>query len=132
MMVDGLEPHWPVDEPHVSGRKDVMRWMNTPEVFPRTTTHIPKRTCIATRKTAPQSQLLRVVAQFKDNGDVHIVPDPQRRLPGRGAWITPELQAFEIAEKRRAFPRALKVSANADLDEVRAYLVHKQEKVPDH
>ena len=109
-----------------------MRWMNTPEVFPRTTTHTPLRTCIATRKTAPQSQLLRVVAQFKDNGDVKIVPDPQRRLPGRGAWITPELQAFEIAEKRRAFPRALKVPANADLDEVRAYLVQKQEKVPDH
>lgn len=51
-----------------------------------------------------------------------IVPDPHRTVPGRGAWITPDLAALELAEKRRAIPRALKVPVDTDTSEVRAFL----------
>lgn len=71
-------------------------------------------------------QLLRCVARKNTEGaegKVQVVPDPERKLPGRGAWITPTVEAWEIAVKRRAFGRALKVSANVDADPVRDYIV---------
>lgn len=118
--------------------------MNTPEVFARSADTIPApntqsetktgpvRTCIASRCVKPQHELLRVVARTEGDGTVTIVPDPHRRLDGRGAWITPDQQAFEIAEKRRAFSRALKVPVDANLEKVREYIEKSQEKVPEH
>lgn len=78
------------------------------------------RTCIATRKVLPDTELLRVVCS-SEVGNV-IVPDPGRRLPGRGAWITPTLHALDIAEKRQAFGRALRVSGQPDTGPVREYI----------
>ncbi len=81
------------------------------------------RTCIATRTRHPEAELLRLTA---DPADSHmIVPDPRRRAPGRGAWITPTLDALDLAEKRRAIARALKVSAPVDTSRVRAFLEAK-------
>lgn len=78
------------------------------------------RTCIATREAQPDTQLLRVVVDPDD--PTRIIADPGRRLPGRGAWITPTLEAFELAETRRAFGRALRVSAKVDASNVREYI----------
>lgn len=75
------------------------------------------RTCIATRTSHPDSELLRVVAQGES-----VFPDPARRMPGRGAWITPTLAAYNQAMKRHAFQRALRVSASVDTGPVQAYL----------
>lgn len=79
------------------------------------------RTCIGTRTRLPERQLLRMVAHHEGDA-IRVIPDPRRRMPGRGAWITPTLDAWEAAQKRRAFGRALKVSANADANPVREYL----------
>ncbi|WP_295643245.1 YlxR family protein [uncultured Corynebacterium sp.] len=91
--------------------------------------HVPQRTCIATRKVLPISQLLRVVV-VADSEMVKIMPDPRHRMGGRGAWIQPTVEAFEVAHTRRAFARALKVSkAKAiDVDPVRTYI----EGLPPH
>ncbi|MFD5867181.1 YlxR family protein [Corynebacterium sp. NPDC060344] len=80
-----------------------------------------ERTCIATRTRLPEGRLLRMVAR-PDGDATRVIPDPRRRMPGRGAWITPTLDAWAVADKRRAFGRALKVSANADANPVREYL----------
>ena len=82
------------------------------------------RTCIATRRTHPDVELLRVVADSDMPG--RILADPRRKLPGRGAWITPSLDAVELAEQRRAFGRALRLSAKVDLGHVRTYLASSQ------
>lgn len=84
--------------------------------------HVPQRTCIATRNTLPDNQLLRVVAHTREDGILEIIADPQRCRPGRGAWITPTQQAFATAEKRQAFSRALRVNQSADLSPVRDYI----------
>lgn len=64
----------------------------------------PVRTCVGCRERAAKSSLLRLVAM----GD-QVIPDPQARLPGRGAYLHPSLECFELARRRRAFPRALRV-----------------------
>ena len=78
------------------------------------------RTCIVSRQQQPDTQLLRLVAQC--GTPPVIVPDPQRDMPGRGCWITPTLDALELAEKRNAIGRALRVSAPVDTGPVRKYL----------
>ena len=80
----------------------------------------PIRTCIATSTRKPQSQLLRVVLDPED--PTKLVADPRKSVGGRGAWITPTIDALELAEKRRAFARALRVSAHVDTGHVRSYL----------
>ncbi|WP_208983501.1 YlxR family protein [Geodermatophilus obscurus] len=56
------------------------------------------------RKRAPVTDLLRVVAR-----DGTLVPDPRRRLPGRGASLHPTPECLRTAERRRAFLRALRL-----------------------
>ncbi|MDO4928465.1 MAG: YlxR family protein [Corynebacterium sp.] len=80
------------------------------------------RTCIATRKSGTPATLLRVaIGEYRD-GTAIIYPDPHRRMPGRGAWITPTVQAYEQAAARRAFQRAFRVSTPVDAGHVREYL----------
>lgn len=71
------------------------------------------RTCIATRAKQPAQQLLRCVARPSDDGTVRILPDPRRRLDGRGAWVTPTVAAVEQAIERRAFQRAFRLKTTA-------------------
>ncbi|MQA61646.1 MAG: DUF448 domain-containing protein [Actinophytocola sp.] len=70
---------------------------------------IPVRTCVGCRKRASISELLRVVAV---GGQV--VVDERRRLPGRGAWLHTDPGCLAAATRRRAFPRALRVSGKLD------------------
>ena len=51
-----------------------------------------------------------------------VVPDPGRRLPGRGAHLHPDLACLELAERRKAFPRALRVPPPLDAAAVRGML----------
>lgn len=97
---------------------------------PSSTAPEPTRTCIATRQRRNCSELLRVVAKVQSDGSVVIVADPHRRMQGRGAWITPTLQAWETADKRRAFGRALKVSTEVDAFPVKQFIVALSEEDP--
>ena len=51
------------------------------------------------------------------------IPDPRRRLPGRGAWVHPVPECLQRALRRSAFPRALHVPGPLDVDRVRSYLL---------
>lgn len=87
---------------------------------------MPVRTCLATRRRMADAELLRLVRDPQNPG--RIIPDPRRRLPGRGAWITPELSAVGQAIKRRAIQRALRVSATTDAGPVLDYLADVESK----
>ena len=45
--------------------------------------HVPERTCILSRRTAPKEELIRLAL----GPDGEVAPDVRARAPGRGAWI---------------------------------------------
>ena len=77
----------------------------------------PVRTCVGCRARADQATLLRVVVA----GGVLVV-DPERRLPGRGASVHLDLACVDLADKRRAFVRALRAEGPLDAGPVREYV----------
>ncbi|MDQ1628351.1 MAG: uncharacterized protein QOI54_2095 [Actinomycetota bacterium] len=77
----------------------------------------PLRTCVGCRVRGPAESLLRVVAR-----DGATVPDPHRRLPGRGAHLHPDPACLALAQRRRALPRALRAETPLDLDPLRAWI----------
>lgn len=79
------------------------------------------RTCVGCRARGPRSVLLRVVAVADDAGQSRAVVDIRRSLSGRGAWVHADPECLELAERRRAFPRALRVGS-LDTTAVRAHL----------
>ena len=87
--------------------------------------HVALRTCVGCRKKEAAAELLRVVidGSRSENGDVRVaVPDPARRLPGRGASLHPDPACLALAERRRAFGRALRVAGVLDISPVRDYV----------
>lgn len=77
----------------------------------------PVRTCVGCRERAAKPELLRVVTSGGE-----LLPDLRARLPGRGAYLHPRLECLAAAERRRAFPRALRESGPLDASAVRRYL----------
>ncbi|WP_232068125.1 YlxR family protein [Mycolicibacterium tokaiense] len=47
-----------------------------------------------------------------------VIVDTAGNLPGRGAWLHPDLQCVEAAIRRRAFVRALRISGPLDTSAV--------------
>jgi predicted RNA-binding protein YlxR (DUF448 family) len=67
--------------------------------------------------------LLRVVGREND-----VLPDPQARLPGRGAYVHPSQTCFEQAQRRRAFARALRLPGAAGTAVLGQYLAQLHEE----
>lgn len=77
----------------------------------------PIRTCVGCRTRVARSDLLRIVVVGGE-----LLPDVRRRMHGRGAHVHPDLACVELAERRKAFPRALRVPGPLGLKQVRAHL----------
>ena len=92
-----------------------------------TTSHVPVRTCIGCRVRAPRAQLLRLV-----NDDGRLAVDARAVAPGRGAWIHTDPTCLELAERRRAFGRALRVSGPLDAAPVREWFDSFRGRSPAH
>ncbi|WP_129842761.1 YlxR family protein [Streptomyces sp. RFCAC02] len=85
----------------------------------------PERTCVGCRRRSARNDLLRVVA----HGD-RCVPDLRGTLPGRGAYLHPTPDCLELAVRRRAFPRALKVQGPLDTGNLRSAVVTAAPEAP--
>ena len=71
----------------------------------------PVRTCIGCRERSTKPELLRLVAGTDAQGQVEtwfVVPDPTGSAPGRGAHLHPTSACLALAERGRAFTRALR------------------------
>jgi predicted RNA-binding protein YlxR (DUF448 family) len=73
------------------------------------------RTCVGCRERNHPDDLLRVVVE-----DGIVIPDPSATRGGRGAWLHPG--CLEIAERRRALSRALRISSALDLRVLREFV----------
>jgi predicted RNA-binding protein YlxR (DUF448 family) len=63
----------------------------------------PARTCVACRREAAKSDLIRLVRR----PDGAVVVDRTGRAPGRGAYLHRTADCIESARKKRALERAL-------------------------
>ncbi|WP_328827639.1 YlxR family protein [Nocardioides acrostichi] len=71
---------------------------------------MPIRTCVGCRTRAAKPELLRVTAGIDDQGLPVLVADLRGGAPGRGAHIHPTAECYELAVRRRAFARALRIT----------------------
>ncbi len=71
-----------------------------------------ERMCIASRRVLPVAQMIRFVA----GPDGNVVPDVERKLPGRGAWVEATRTALERAVREKSFSRAFRGKAAAPAD----------------
>ncbi|HEX3812641.1 MAG TPA: DUF448 domain-containing protein [Mycobacteriales bacterium] len=78
---------------------------------------VPARTCVGCRQCVAATELLRVVVV-----EGVVVPDPRRRMPGRGAWVHQDMACVDLAIRRRAFARAARVAQLPDPTAVREYV----------
>jgi uncharacterized protein len=72
--------------------------------------HVPERTCILSRRTAPREELIRLAL----SPDGEVAPDVRARAPGRGAWIGVSRAELDEANAKgklkAALQRAFKTS----------------------
>ena len=83
---------------------------------------MPVRTCIGCRERAAKSELLRVVVGSDAQGQPAVCPDPRGTAQGRGAHLHPTVQCYDLAVRRRAFSRALRLGVGSASTPVRYYL----------
>mgnify|MGYP003334760198 CR=1 FL=1 len=82
----------------------------------------PVRTCVGCRERDTRRELLRVVAGSDARGGATVVPDPDNRLPGRGAHLHPRRACLDLATRRKAFGRALRLASAPTTDLLVAHL----------
>lgn len=72
---------------------------------------IPMRRCVATGESCPKKELLRIVRT--PEGTVEV--DQTGKRNGKGAYLKKDLQALEVAKKKKALSRALEVEISEDI-----------------
>ncbi|MBZ5734366.1 YlxR family protein [Nocardioides sp. TRM66260-LWL] len=100
-------------EPHVPARPA------------RTAPAAPVRTCVGCRQRAAKRELLRVVAGSDAHGSPVVVPDPAATGHGRGAHLHPTTSCLELALRRKAFARALRLDRAPTTDLLAAHLARE-------
>lgn len=71
---------------------------------------IPQRTCVGCRTVRPKRELIRVVR--RQTGEIEV--DFTGKVPGRGAYICPDVECLRAAVKGRRLDRALERTVDDD------------------
>lgn len=81
---------------------------------------VAMRTCIATGVKKPKSEMVRIVriADVKNPQNITVKIDPKGKERGRGANIDSNLEAFDLAVKKGAIDRALKLETKLTESEI--------------
>ena len=69
--------------------------------------------CVVTREIKPVSELFRIVKT--PSGIVLIESD--KHIPGRGAYISKDIEIIKIAKKRKSLNKALRTNVSEDIYE---------------
>ncbi len=90
--------------------------------------HIPIRTCVACRQTSAKRALVRIVRDPEGNVGV----DLTGKRPGRGAYLCPGKNCWDLALRRGTLDHALKTAVSAaDRERLRAHSEQFPETAPD-
>jgi predicted RNA-binding protein YlxR (DUF448 family) len=73
--------------------------------------------------------LLRVAAVHGGDGNDAVTVDTAGNLPGRGAWLHPNQECLEVAIRRRALTRALRITGSPDTSAVVEYFTGREVSV---
>lgn len=84
---------------------------------------IPMRQCLGCREHKPKKELIRVVRS--PEGEISL--DFKGKLPGRGAYVCPQVACLSKARKARALERAFDTSLPPEVYEA---LEQQMEEVP--
>ena len=68
--------------------------------------HIPMRTCVACREERPKCELVRVVRVSPELAEV----DRTGRKNGRGAYLCPAQECWDLAQRKRSLNHALEMT----------------------
>lgn len=74
---------------------------------------IPLRKCISCGENKSKKELIRIVKTKDDE----VLVDLTGKVNGRGAYICPTTNCFELAHKNRKISRALQIEINNELYE---------------
>jgi len=83
------------------------------------------RTCIGCRERADATTLVRCVAVQEPTTSV-VAPDLDGSLSGRGAHLHPTTRCLELATRRKAWGRALRIEGPLDLDLVTQFIAARR------
>jgi predicted RNA-binding protein YlxR (DUF448 family) len=82
---------------------------------------------VGCRNRAAASDLLRIVVESTADGETRrLVPDLRGGMPGRGAHLHPNPECLALAERRKAFGRALRAEGPLDLTPVQKQVANRQ------
>jgi uncharacterized protein len=80
---------------------------------------ISMRKCVASQKMFPKTNLIRIVRTPENE----IVIDPTGKRAGRGAYLCTQFASVDIAQKKKALERALKVAVAPEIyQQLREYV----------
>ena len=84
----------------------------------------PERRCVVTGETMDKSRMIR----FVKGPENEVVPDVSEKLPGRGVWVSANIDLLKKAVKTGAFPRGFKskVSVDETLIELTTFLLRRK------
>jgi uncharacterized protein len=84
---------------------------------------VPMRKCVASQEMFPKKELIRIVRTPENE----LVIDPTGKKSGRGAYLCAKMEYIDLAQKKKALDRALKVQVPSELyDQLRDYVREHQ------
>lgn len=72
--------------------------------------HMPQRTCVGCRATRTKRELIRVVSKLNTGVEV----DFSSKSPGRGAYLCPKQECWEIGLKKNRLGHALRIKLSLE------------------
>lgn len=82
--------------------------------------HLPQRTCIACQQTTEKRALIRLVRA--ENGGAEV--DIYGKKPGRGAYLCPKKECWELALKKNRLAHALRTELSDDNRQILIEYIH--------
>lgn len=100
--------------------------MSAKKAQPLPRKHVPQRTCIACRRVQGKRSLIRIV-RTEVEGVARVAVDATGKQGGRGCYLHPNQECWQIALKSGRIEQALRVRLNA---EDRAALIAHAQTLP--